>query len=257
VWSIMNQLASKLLVSFIFLVECTARTFPVPLEFPIKAGPPTFPLACEWLQRISLQLNPNATSVRSGQHAVTSAIRSLDDSTLAWLQLNELMEPIIDEYTSALCPFNSSMEPLQWHAWKKAMDAPIAAPHNHKIMVQNEAVRVLDVYAPANSREQFHNHRRFSFFVFYGIDMGMTDYGPDGEVRGDSPDWDGKSKPRLRVIWSNPEWFHAVYNKKSGSNHLAPNCPLENSPEDCDGFLFRIELNLNGSYRYQGDETQP
>ena len=71
------------------------------------------------------------------------------------------------------------------------------------------------------------------------------------------PDWDGRSRPRLRAIWANPEWFHAVYNKASGNETLAPNCPLDRSPAGCDGFLFRVELNLNDTYRYEGDETEP
>ena len=29
--------------------------------------------------------------------------------------------------------------------------------------------------------------------------------GPDQEVRGDSPDWNGSDPPILRIIWANPE----------------------------------------------------
>ena len=81
--------------------------------------------------------------------------------------------------------------------------------------------------------------------------------GPDQEVRGDSPDWNGSDPPILRIIWANPEWFHAVFNKASGNNPLSPNCPLDKAPEGCDGFLLRVELNLNHTYRFEGDEFHP
>ena len=65
----------------------TGRDFPVPIEFPSGAAPPTFPLICEWLQRIAQQLDPSATSVEIGRQAVLAGIRTLDNRTLARLQL--------------------------------------------------------------------------------------------------------------------------------------------------------------------------
>ena len=75
------------------------------------------------------------------------------------------------------------------------------------------------------------------------------------KVRANSTDWNGVDPPSLRIIWANPEWDHAVYNKASGNSALAPNCPLDQSPSKCNGFLLRVELNLNNTYRYEGDET--
>ena len=39
---------------------------------------------------------------------------------------------------------------------------------------------------PITARYQLHPtpNTRFSFFVYYGIGMGMIDFGPDGEVDG-------------------------------------------------------------------------
>eukprot|EP00966_Prymnesium_polylepis_P217285 5028720-Prymnesium_polylepis.1 len=161
--------------------SAAGRHFPVPLEFPSTAAAPTFPLLCEWLQRVSHQLDPNATSMAAGRQAVLRALGSLDATLLAFLQIDQLAQAISENVTRTRCDFNASLAPLQWHAWKAAMDAPVAAPHNHKLVLENAELRILNVYAPANTREQFHNHRRYSFFVYYGISMGMIDFGPDGE----------------------------------------------------------------------------
>lgn len=245
----------RLGLSLVVFESASARQFPVTLEFPTGAESPTFPLVCEWLQRMAQQLDPGATSVELARSAVLHALRSVNMTTWTWLQADTLIAPVVENITETLCQFYPGMSSLQYHAWKHADEATLAAPHNHKIMFENRELRVIDVYAPGGTREQFHNHRSFSLFFYYGISMGMTDYGPDGEVRADSSDWNGEDPPRLRVIWANPEWFHAVYNKASGNNPLAPNCPLERAPADCNGFLFRVEFILGDSYVFQGDET--
>ena len=43
----------------LMLPVANARGFPVPLQFPQAAAAPTFSMLCEWLQRISLQLDPS------------------------------------------------------------------------------------------------------------------------------------------------------------------------------------------------------
>ena len=101
----------------------TGRDFPVPIEFPSGAAPPTFPLICEWLQRIAQQLDPSATSVEIGRQAVLAGIRTLDNRTLARLQLDTLAEPILRNISATTCRFDPSLKPLQWHAWKRAMEA--------------------------------------------------------------------------------------------------------------------------------------
>jgi len=244
-------------VLYYVLVLTTAfgRIFPVPITFPAKALPPTFPLLCEWLQRISLQLDPTATSLLTGQKSVVRALRSVTSEQWAYMQVDSIIDPILWNITETKCEFDNSMKPYPWHAWKKIMDAPGAAPHNHKIIFENDEIRALNVYAPGNTREQFHHHRRFSFFIIYGIGMGMTDYGPDGEITLNSTDWNGRDPPLLNIIWSNPEWIHGVYNKASGNNSQAPNCPPDKCPTQCDGFMLRVELNLNGTSTYEGDET--
>jgi hypothetical protein len=43
-------------------------------------------------------------------------------------------------------------------AWPESLDAPAAAPGNHRILFENERVRVLDVVVPVGGREPVHAH---------------------------------------------------------------------------------------------------
>ncbi len=42
--------------------------------------------------------------------------------------------------------------------WPASLDAPTAAPDNHKVMFENERVRVLDVVVGVGGREALHAH---------------------------------------------------------------------------------------------------
>jgi hypothetical protein len=63
-------------------------------------------------------------------------------------------------------------------------------------------------------------------------------------VTADLPEWNGKDPMKLSIIWMHPEWLHANFNKGSMGLSNAPNCPMEKAPQDCDGFMLRIELKL-------------
>ncbi len=43
-------------------------------------------------------------------------------------------------------------------AWPAALDAPVAAPKNHRILFENERVRVLEVVVEVGGREPLHAH---------------------------------------------------------------------------------------------------
>ena len=43
-------------------------------------------------------------------------------------------------------------------AWPASLDAPIAAPKNHRVVFENERVRVLDVVVDVGDREPLHAH---------------------------------------------------------------------------------------------------
>jgi quercetin dioxygenase-like cupin family protein len=47
----------------------------------------------------------------------------------------------------------------QTPAWPDALDAVIAAPHNHHVLFENDAVRVLDTTVRPGETVPLHTHR--------------------------------------------------------------------------------------------------
>lgn len=69
--------------------------------------------------------------------------------------------------------------------WPAQLDAVIAAPNNHKILMENEQVRVLEVQLAPGETEPLHHHKWPS--VLYIQEAGdFIDYDKDGEVIFDS-----------------------------------------------------------------------
>jgi hypothetical protein len=52
----------------------------------------------------------------------------------------------------------SSAPSQQACAWPESLDAPAAAPENHRILFENDRVRMLDVVVPVGGREPVHAH---------------------------------------------------------------------------------------------------
>jgi hypothetical protein len=50
--------------------------------------------------------------------------------------------------------------------WDPAFDAVVAAPKHHKVIFENERLRVLEVTLEPNDEEPIHHHRWPSVFVF-------------------------------------------------------------------------------------------
>ncbi len=50
--------------------------------------------------------------------------------------------------------------------WDPALDAVVAAPKHHKVIFENERLRVLEVSLEPNDEEPTHHHRWPSVFVF-------------------------------------------------------------------------------------------
>ncbi|WP_246054318.1 MULTISPECIES: nuclear transport factor 2 family protein [Antarcticibacterium] len=65
--------------------------------------------------------------------------------------------------------------------WPAELDAVIAAPKNHKILLENDQVRVLEVSLAPGEKEPLHHHKWPS--VLYIQEAGdFVDYDKDGEV---------------------------------------------------------------------------
>ena len=61
--------------------------------------------------------------------------------------------------------------------WTSENDALVAAPHNHKLLFENDEVRVLEVTVPPGVREPLHAHR-YPSVLYYLSAAHMREYSP-------------------------------------------------------------------------------
>ena len=73
------------------------------------------------------------------------------------------------------------MSPSDPSTWDPELDAVKAAPKHHKVLFENDRLRVLDVTLEPNDEEPVHHHRWPSVFVLDQIKPPVTDIAPDGE----------------------------------------------------------------------------
>jgi len=50
--------------------------------------------------------------------------------------------------------------------WPDSLDAVQASPMNHKVLCENDDIRILEVNIPAGTKEKMHDHRYSSVFIF-------------------------------------------------------------------------------------------
>ena len=73
---------------------------------------------------------------------------------------------------------NDPTDPSQWDP---EFDAVAAAPDHHKVIFENDALRVLEVTVEPNDEEPLHHHRWPSVFVLDSIHGDVHDVSPEGE----------------------------------------------------------------------------
>jgi hypothetical protein len=110
-------------------------------------------------------------------------------------------------------------------AWYPGLDAVAAAPANHKVLFENDRLRVLEVILEPGEEEPVHHHRWPSVFVFDQIEGPIHDFSPEGEqlppnrdVLVALKDWDGKGclvvnmapQPAGRVLNASTRALHGV-----------------------------------------------
>lgn len=94
--------------------------------------------------------------------------------------------------------------------WSPALDAIIAAPKNHNVLLENEKVRVLEVTLAPGEMENLHHHKCPS--VLYIQEAGdFTDSDADGNIIFDSRTLPGPLELPL-TMYKNPEAPHTVTN---------------------------------------------
>ena len=64
--------------------------------------------------------------------------------------------------------------------WEPALDAVIADPKHHKVLFENERLRVLELTLEPKDEEPVHHHRWPSVFVFDQVQPPVHDFAPDG-----------------------------------------------------------------------------
>lgn len=109
--------------------------------------------------------------------------------------------------------------------WDPSLDAVIAAPKHHKVLFENDAIRVLDVTLEPDEEEPLHHHRWPSVFVFDQVSPPIHDIAPDGTVLPPNRDvlkavqaWNGKGclvvqmapQPVGRVLNASGKRLHGV-----------------------------------------------
>ena len=100
-----------------------------------------------------------------------------------------------------------------------------AAPKHHKVLFENECLRVLDVILEPNDEEPVHHHRWPSVFVFDQIAGPIHDFSPDGWQLPPNRDvikalevWDGQGclvvnmapQPAGRVFNASGKTLHGI-----------------------------------------------
>jgi hypothetical protein len=93
--------------------------------------------------------------------------------------------------------------------WPGTMDALIAAPASHRVIMENSQVRVLEVVIEAGSREPEHTHEAVSVMI---VDEPARIRYFEGEaLRFESPEH-LEPAAGVRVHWMEPEGPHSVEN---------------------------------------------
>ncbi len=98
------------------------------------------------------------------------------------------------------------------------MDAVIAAPDSHKVILENDKVRILEVVILPGQKEPIHTHDRSSVMIvdsstnikYYTESGEGTEY-PEREAT--------KEKPFIE--WLGPEGLHAVENLDQSKTYRA------------------------------------
>jgi hypothetical protein len=89
------------------------------------------------------------------------------------------------------------------------MDALLAAPTSHRVLLENDRVRVLEVVIEPQTLEPEHTHRAASVMIV--DEPARIRYYVGSAMQFESPEHSG-APPAVRVSWIEPEGPHSVEN---------------------------------------------
>lgn len=93
--------------------------------------------------------------------------------------------------------------------WPGTMDALIAAPASHRVLLENDRVRVLEVVIEPGAREPEHTHQAASVMIVDEPARIRYYAGSALQFESQTPD---RSPSGVRVRWIEPEGPHSVEN---------------------------------------------
>jgi hypothetical protein len=107
--------------------------------------------------------------------------------------------------------------------WDPALDAVAAAPKHHKVLFENDNLRVIEVTLEPEDEEPVHHHRWPSVFVFDQVGGPIFDISPSGEQLPPNRDvmqaiqaWDGQGS---LVVHMQPQPAGRVFNASGKTVH--------------------------------------
>ena len=104
---------------------------------------------------------------------------------------------------TAASPQPAKYDPSNPATWPDELDATVAAPQNHNVVLENERVRVLEVTVQPREREPVHRHKWPSVMYVMAEDL-IRDYDRDGKLLYDSTTANAKLKTSYS-IWMPPQ----------------------------------------------------
>jgi hypothetical protein len=117
--------------------------------------------------------------------------------------------PQVAGQTSHLAASKMPTAPL-W-PYPDSLDALVAAPAFHRVLFENERVRVLEVTVPPHTREPLHTHR-WPSVMYRELSCPLRYFDASGKVLHESPKPYQQGATNARARWQEPEAPHAVEN---------------------------------------------
>ena len=112
-------------------------------------------------------------------------------------------------------PSSSDSDPAKW---AEELEAVKAAPGNHKVILENDRVRVLDVTVAAGENEKLHMHRMPSLLYMIAEDD-IQDLDASGKVLYDTRLEKDPAKTPY-AVWMDPQPPHRVINRSKNALRL-------------------------------------
>lgn len=95
--------------------------------------------------------------------------------------------------------------------WSDEQDAVAAAPDSHRVLLENDRVRVLEVVLRPGDREPLHTHR-WPSTMMVTESARIRYYNAAGEMVFETPPGQGQTPDEIGANWMGPEGLHAVEN---------------------------------------------